>query len=103
MVKSGGVNLYPVEIEEVIAQHPGVRDVAVIGLPDPEWGERLAAIVVPRGELDTTDVERFARTMLASLKVPKEWHVVDELPRNATGKTLKRELRERYSTQRPNA
>jgi fatty-acyl-CoA synthase len=103
MVKSGGVNLYPVEIEEVIAQHPGVRDVAVIGLPDPEWGERLAAIVVPRGELDTTDVERFARTMLASLKVPKEWHVVDELPRNATGKTLKRELRARYSTQRPNA
>jgi len=100
MVKSGGVNLYPVEIEEVIARHPSVRDVAVIGLPDPEWGERLAAVVVPRGDLDPADVERFARTVLASVKVPKEWHIVDELPRNATGKTLKRELRERFSTSR---
>ncbi|CAN5906966.1 long-chain-fatty-acid--CoA ligase FadD2 [soil metagenome] len=97
MVKSGGVNLYPVEIEEVIARHPSVRDVAVIGLPDPEWGERLAAVVVPRGELDPSDVERFARTLLSSVKVPKEWHVVDEIPRNPTGKTLKRELRARYS------
>jgi long-chain acyl-CoA synthetase len=96
MVKSGGVNLYPVEIEEVIGQHPNVRDVAVIGLPDPEWGERLAAVVVPRGDLDPPDVEAFARERLASVKVPKEWHVVDELPRNPTGKTLKRELRERY-------
>ncbi|MGZ5970630.1 MAG: class I adenylate-forming enzyme family protein [Polyangiales bacterium] len=96
MVKSGGVNLYPVEIEEVIARHPSVREVAVIGLPDPTWGERLAAIVVPRGELDTADVERFVRTQLASVKVPKEWHVVDELPRNPTGKPLKRELRARY-------
>jgi fatty-acyl-CoA synthase len=97
MVKSGGVNLYPVEIEEVIARHPAVRDVAVIGLPDPEWGERLAAIVVRGGELDPADVERFARAELASVKVPKEWHVIDELPRNATGKVLKRELRERYA------
>jgi fatty-acyl-CoA synthase len=97
MVKSGGVNLYPVEIEEVIAHHPGVRDVAVIGLPDPEWGERLAAVIVPRGPLDPADIERFARTKLASVKVPKEWHLVSELPRNATGKTLKRELRTRYA------
>jgi fatty-acyl-CoA synthase len=96
MVKSGGVNLYPVEIEEVIAHHPGVRDVAVIGLPDREWGERLAAIVVPRGPLDPADVERFARTKLASVKVPKEWHLVDELPRNPTGKVLKRDLRARW-------
>lgn len=97
MVKSGGVNLYPVEIEEVIARHPSVRDVAVFGLPDREWGERLAAVVVPRGEIDPADVERFARTKLASVKVPKEWHVVDELPRNPTGKVLKRELRTRYA------
>ncbi|HVY46134.1 MAG TPA: AMP-binding protein, partial [Minicystis sp.] len=99
MVKSGGVNLYPVEIEEVLARHPAVREVAVIGLPDPEWGERLAAVVVPRGAFDPADVERFARAELASVKVPKEWHVVEELPRNATGKTLKRELRARYAGQ----
>jgi acyl-CoA synthetase (AMP-forming)/AMP-acid ligase II len=98
MVKSGGVNLYPVEIEEAIALHPSVQEVAVVGLPDLEWGERLAAVVVPRGNPDLADIESFVRARLASAKIPKEWHLVDELPRNATGKVMKDELKTRFST-----
>ncbi len=96
MVKSGGVNLYPVEIEEVLARHPAVREVAVIGVPDVEWGERLVAVVVARGPFDREEVERFAKRSLASVKVPKDWQLVDELPRNATGKVLKKDLRARF-------
>jgi fatty-acyl-CoA synthase len=96
MVKSGGVNLYPVEIEEVLARHPAVHEVAVIGVPDPEWGEKLVAVVVPRGDFDPMDAERFAREWLASVKVPRRWEIVDELPRNATGKVLKKDLRAKY-------
>lgn len=97
MVKSGGVNLYPVEIEEVLARHPAVREVAVIGVPDPEWGEKLIAVVVPRGDFDPADVERFARAELASVKIPRRFELCDELPRNATGKVLKKDLRARYA------
>ncbi|MEW5852796.1 MAG: class I adenylate-forming enzyme family protein [Myxococcota bacterium] len=97
MVKSGGVNIYPVEIEEVLARHPAVAEVAVIGIPDPDWGEKLVGVVVPRTkDLDPADLERFGREHLASLKVPKVWHLVAELPRNATGKVLKKELRQRF-------
>jgi len=98
MVKSGGVNVYPVEIEEVLARHPAIQEVAVIGIPDPEWGERLVAVVVPRveGQLDTADVESFARKELAGFKVPKRWELVKELPRNNTGKVMKKDLRVRY-------
>jgi fatty-acyl-CoA synthase len=96
MVKSGGVNLYPVEIEEVLARHPAIREVAVIGVPDAEWGEKLVAVVVPRNGFDPADVERFAKRELASVKVPRRWELVDELPRNNTGKVLKKDLRARY-------
>jgi fatty-acyl-CoA synthase len=96
MVKSGGVNLYPVEIEEVLAKHPSVREVAVIGIPDAEWGEKLVAVIVPRGDFDPGEVERFAKRSLASVKVPKDWRLVDELPRNNTGKVLKKDLRARF-------
>jgi len=93
MVISGGVNIYPVEIEEVLCHHPDVRDVAVIGVPDPEWGEKLVGFVVGGAPVD--ELERYGRERLASFKVPREWVFVDELPRNPTGKVLKRELRER--------
>jgi fatty-acyl-CoA synthase len=96
MVISGGVNLYPVEIEEVLARGPGVREVAVIGLPDDEWGERLAACVVWNEEPKRDELEAFARSELANFKVPREWFALDELPRNPTGKVLKRDLRERF-------
>lgn len=102
MVKSGGVNVYPAEIEAVLHRDPAIADVAVIGVPDPEWGERLVGIVVlrkPLGEsaFDAAAVEQRAREHLSSLKVPRRWEIVDELPRNPTGKVLKNELRARFA------
>lgn len=97
MVKSGGVNIYPIEVEEALLTHPNIREVAVIGLPDKDWGERLVAVVVPRQEpFDPESVDTFLRSSVASFKIPKQWEVVSELPRNALGKVLKAELRERY-------
>ena len=99
MVKSGGMNVYPVEIEEVLLRHPMVTEVAVIGLPDPEWGERIVAVVVPRqaDSFNAADVEGFARSHLAGFKIPRRWEVVADLPRNNTGKVMKKELRERFA------
>jgi acyl-CoA synthetase (AMP-forming)/AMP-acid ligase II len=93
MVISGGVNVYPVEVENALALHPSVREVAVIGLPDEEWGERLTAVIVPQGEADPEALAQWARERLAPYKVPRRWEMVDTLPRNPTGKILKRELR----------
>ncbi|MCC6527182.1 MAG: AMP-binding protein [Polyangiaceae bacterium] len=98
MVISGGVNIYPTEIEEVLARHPSIREVAVIGVPDEEWGERLVAVVVPRADgFDAAEVEEWARAELAGAKVPRRWELVSELPRNPTGKVLKTELRARFA------
>lgn len=91
MVVSGGVNLYPAEIEGVLQQHPAVAEVAVVGAPDPEWGERLVAFVV--GDVAPTDLQTFARAHLVGSKVPRDWRVVDALPRTATGKVKKAILR----------
>jgi len=98
MVISGGVNLYPAEIEDALAKHPAIADVAVIGVPDPEWGERLVAVVVPNGDgFDGEDVRKWARDHLAPAKIPKQYELVTELPRNPTGKVIKRELEQRYA------
>lgn len=98
MIISGGVNIYPAEIENLLEQHPSVKEVAIVGLSDPDWGERVVAVVVPRGEgADPEELSRYLRRTLASYKVPKEWHFWDELPRNPTGKVLKREIVERLS------
>jgi fatty-acyl-CoA synthase len=97
MVISGGVNIYPVEIENVLSKHPEIADVAVIGVPDAEWGERLVAIVVPRAGFAAEAVEAWARERLTPYKIPRRWETLAELPRNPTGKVLKRELVERYS------
>ena len=96
MIISGGVNVYPVEIEEVLARHPDVREVAVVGEPDEEWGERVAAFVAfaPGAEGDFDPIADFARETLSRAKVPRRWERVDALPRNHTGKVLKRTLRE---------
>jgi len=97
MVISGGVNLYPAEIENALSKHPDIADVAVIGVPDPEWGERLVAVVVPRGPgFEPEAVRQWAREHLAAAKIPKQYELVAELPRNPTGKVLKRELEQRY-------
>ncbi|WP_370588897.1 long-chain-fatty-acid--CoA ligase [Pseudonocardia sp. C8] len=98
MIVSGGENVYPAEIERVLAEHPSVGDVAVIGVPDERWGEVPKACVVA-AEGTTVDPEALlahAREHLASFKCPKSVDVLDELPRNPTGKVLKKDLRAPY-------
>ena len=97
MVISGGVNIYPAEIEEHLHTHPDVVEAAVIGVPDEEWGERLKAFVVarPGASLTADEVVQFCRAALADFKRPREVEFMDALPRNPTGKVLKRELRAR--------
>ena len=100
MIISGGANIYPREIEEVIQQHPAVKEVAVVGVPDELWGESVKAIVALRDGYSATehDIVNECIAHLASYKKPKSVEFVPELPKNAYGKILKRELRERYWT-----
>jgi long-chain acyl-CoA synthetase len=99
MVVSGGENVYPIEVEEALSQHPGVSEVAVIGLPDERWGETVAAIVVPAAGREPTAEElvAFARGRLAGYKLPRIVEFASELPRTPSGKVLKRDLRVRYA------
>jgi long-chain acyl-CoA synthetase len=95
MVISGGVNIYPREVEEVILQHAGVADVAVIGIPDDKWGESLKAFVVrrPGADLDAAGLEVFLEPRIARMKLPKVVEFIEAIPRNATGKVVKTGLR----------
>jgi fatty-acyl-CoA synthase/long-chain acyl-CoA synthetase len=97
MVITGGVNVYPAEVEAALEGHPGIFESAVYGLPDDEWGERVHATVVlaPGASLDEQDVIAYCRSQLASYKAPKSVDFVDELPHSGSGKILKRELRAR--------
>ena len=97
MIVSGGENVFPREVEDVLSEHPGVDDVAVIGVPDDHFGQRLRAFVVPAAGAELTEdvVRDYVRDNLARFKVPRDVIFVDVLPRNATGKILKRELRAR--------
>jgi acyl-CoA synthetase (AMP-forming)/AMP-acid ligase II len=97
MVISGGVNIYPREIEDHLCTHPDIVDVAVIGVPNDEWGESLKAFVVVRGGSTLTEQEvvTYCRESLADYKAPRQVEFLDELPLNPTGKVLKRELRAR--------
>jgi len=96
MIITGGINVYPKEIEEVIYRHPGVLECAVVGLPDREWGEAVTAVVAPRpgARVDPDEVVELCRRELASYKKPRRVFFVDEIPRNPSGKVLKRVLRE---------
>ena len=98
MIISGGENIYPREIEEVLVGHPAVREVAVIGIPDPQWGEAIKAVVALLPGTSATEEEliSFCKDNIASYKKPKSIDFVDELPKNNYGKILKRELRDRY-------
>ncbi|GAA1241348.1 long-chain fatty acid--CoA ligase [Pseudonocardia aurantiaca] len=98
MVISGGENIYPAEIERVLAEHPSIVDVAVIGVPDERWGEVPKAIVVPAdgATVDADALIAYCREHLAAFKCPKSVDVLDELPRNLTGKVLKKQLRAPY-------
>jgi acyl-CoA synthetase (AMP-forming)/AMP-acid ligase II len=98
MVISGGVNIYPAEIEDVFHRHPDVADIAVFGVPDDDWGERLHAAVLfhPGRECTEGDLKAYARGHLADYKVPGEFSFPAELPRDNAGKLLKRVLREPF-------
>jgi fatty-acyl-CoA synthase len=94
MIVSGGENVFPQEVEELLAAHPAVSEAAVVGVPDDEFGQRLAAFVVlrPDAELDADGVRSYVKEHLARHKVPRDVTFVDELPRNTTGKLLRRAL-----------
>jgi acyl-CoA synthetase (AMP-forming)/AMP-acid ligase II len=98
MIISGGVNIYPAEIEDALHRHPKIHDAAVFGVPDEEWGERVhAAVELRPGEVLTEDeVRRFCREHLADYKVPREVTFRESLPRDGAGKLVKRLLREPY-------
>jgi len=98
MIISGGVNIYPAEIEDVLHRHPDVQDAAVFGVPDPEWGERVHAAIQPRAgsALSAETVIAFCRAHLADYKAPRQVSFHDEFPRDTAGKLVKRLLREPY-------
>jgi fatty-acyl-CoA synthase len=92
MIISGGVNVYPVEVENVLATVPGVAEASVVGVPDAEWGERVVAFVVRNDAVEAQEILQRARAELAGPKLPREIRFVDSLPKNPTGKVLKSEL-----------
>jgi long-chain acyl-CoA synthetase len=98
MIVTGAENVYPIEVENVLAGHPAVADVAVIGVPDAKWGETVKAVVVvkPGADVAPADLISFARDRIAHFKAPTSVDFIDVLPRNPSGKILKRELREPY-------
>jgi malonyl-CoA/methylmalonyl-CoA synthetase len=97
LIISGGFNIYPREVEEVLESHPAVAEAAVIGLPDADFGEQVAAAVVLSGEASAEDLIAHCRDQLASYKKPRQLFFVDELPRNALGKVQKHVLKEQLS------
>lgn len=96
LIISGGMNIYPREVEETLLRHDAVRAVSVVGRPDDEWGESVVAFVVPAGEAPPTDeqLDQFCLDHIARFKRPKEYRFVDSLPTNNYGKVVKRELRD---------
>ena len=97
VIITGGSNVYPREVEDALLSHPAVRDAAVVGAPDPKWGEQVVAVVVcePDASLDLDTIDAHLRPLIAGYKIPRQLVTVAELPRNASGKVLKRELRDR--------
>lgn len=100
LIISGGENIYPKEVEDVIYRHPKVLEVAVIGLPDPVWGERVHAVVVPKDneQLSEQEIIEFCKDKIASFKKPKSVSFVNRLPRNSAGKILKNVLKEQLKS-----
>ena len=101
MIITGGTNVYPAEIEGILLEHPKVRDVAVIGVPDPDWGETIVAIVQPTagaepGDALIAELTEFCRDRLASYKWPRRWEFREDLPRTEAGKLYKRKIRDEY-------
>ncbi len=100
LILSGGENVLPAEVEDVLLQHDAVSEAAVVGVADAEWGQRVAAaVVVTRGDLQAAELEAFCRTRLAGYKLPRRWLLLDALPRTASGKIMRGKLREMFSEQ----
>ena len=99
MIRSGGENIYPVEVEDVLIRHPAIRDVAIIGIPDPKFIESVCAVIVLTAGMTITkqEIEEFISEKLARYKKPREIFFVDELPRTPSGKIQKYRLREQFS------
>jgi long-chain acyl-CoA synthetase len=97
MIITGGENVYPREVEEILYTRPEVEECAVIGLPDKEYGERVTAFIIPKEgqQVDPTPLKSYLKTKLSPFKVPKEFIPVDELPKSGAGKILKRELKQK--------
>jgi fatty-acyl-CoA synthase len=96
VIISGGENISSIEVEEVLYRHPAVQEAAVIGVPSEEWGETPLAVVVRRSAVEAPELRDFLRSQLAHFKVPTRYEFVEALPRTATGKLKKFELREPY-------
>ncbi|MER3522304.1 MAG: hypothetical protein C4317_09180 [Acidimicrobiia bacterium] len=98
MIISGGVNIYPAEIEDVLHRHPAVADVAVFGIPDEEWGEKVHAAIQPVAGaiLTPEEIQRWARERLADYKVPRSISFHEDFPRDLAGKLIKRQLRDPF-------
>ena len=92
MIVSGGENVFPQEVEDCLITHESVREVAAVGVADEDYGQRLRAFVVRTGDVSEDDLREHVKAHLARFKVPREIVFLDELPRNATGKVLKRDL-----------
>jgi len=103
MIITGGENVYSREVEEALYGRPEVQECAVVGLPDKEWGERVTAFIVPKPGQDIApeELKLFLKSRISPFKVPKEYVVLNELPKSPTGKILKIELRKRFLEQRP--
>jgi acyl-CoA synthetase (AMP-forming)/AMP-acid ligase II len=99
MIVSGGVNIYPAESEQVLIQHPGVADVAVLAAPNKEMGEEVKALIVPKDPANppsSDELNRFCREALAGFKCPRSYDFVEDVGRNIMGKINKKQLRQRY-------
>lgn len=99
MIISGGENVYSIEVEEVLYEHPAVLEAAIIGLPDEVWGEAVCAVIVPKQDaiVDEQELKNFCRQKLAGYKVPRKIFIEEALPRNASGKILKYQLRQKLN------
>lgn len=100
MIITGGENVYPAEVEGALFGHPAIEDVAAIGLPHEKWGECVTAVIVPKqgAHIDPDDIIAYARQRIAGFKTPKRIEIVGEIPRNAAGKALRRELKAKFAT-----
>ncbi len=99
MIISGGENVYSTEVEHILYKHPDILEAAVIGIPHEVWGEAAAAVIVPKEgrQINNEEVQKFCRQELAGYKIPKVIYQMNQLPRNASGKILKYQLRENYN------